>query len=208
MLDQALMIAAFLVASSAPQRARLSTFYAYEPTQVPSPAMLSVQEKRPPNGTKPGVINGGHPAAKPGQSPSYVNISGNFGGVFYVSGIGGATSQTQTSQVSVITNRSLTLAATSFRPLTSAQNPNPEMGTISYTMAIYSGTPSQMGALVAGPVSGTDAGFNGQTLSITVPEQQANENFVLVITRTLYVNPSATGQCTLVGTGNISVAIN
>ena len=82
------------------------------------------------------------------------------------------------------------------------------MGSVAYSMAIYQGTSSQLGALVAGPVTGTDAAFNGQSIEIGGDHGPINESYVLVITRTLTITGGATGACTLVGTGYIGVTLN
>lgn len=208
MLENALLLVAFVAGGHSLQRPRATGVFTYNPGEAPSISRLGVQEKLPPGGTRPAPIIGQKGAQKPTQGPSYVSISGNFGGVFYVSGVGVGTSQTQSNLIAIVTNRSLTFTPTAFKPVVSTQGATTDVGSIAYSMAIYSGTPTQIGSLVAGPVAGTDAGFNGQSLSVTVPEQQGNENFVLVLTRTLSVSSSAVGQNTLIGTGSISVAIN
>jgi hypothetical protein len=181
--------------------------FAYDPSQIAA-RVRSIQDKRLPAGPTIVGVNGSRPGSKPSLAPSYVNISGNFGGVFYVSGVGSAPSQMQTNTVNITTNRSLTFTTNSFKPLTLGQNSAESMGKVTYTMAIYQGNSGHMGALVAGPIGGTDAGFNGQTLSLGASPGQTNESYVLVISRLLTMSGQATGACMLVGTGYIGVTIN
>jgi len=142
------------------------------------------------------------------SAQTQVSISGNFGGVFYVSGVGLGSSQTESNMITVFTNRPLTFSANSFKPLMVGNTSQPGMGSITYSMALFAGTPSHLGALVCGPVSGVDAGFNSQTLTLTSAQVPGDGNLVLVFTRILTVNAGASGAQKLVGTGNISVSIN
>ncbi len=51
---------------------------------------------------------------KPSQSyVTHVSVSGNFGGVFNVTGIGSATSQVESNAIAVNTNRPITFTANS-----------------------------------------------------------------------------------------------
>lgn len=146
---------------------------------------------------------------KPGQTPpSYVNISGNFGGVFYVTGVGSSTSQSQSNLINITSNRSLTFTAISFKPLQLGSSTESAMGTVTYSMALYLGNSGHVGALIAGPVSGTDSGFNGQSVSVNSTQIPAGGTLVLRISRMLSLTGQATGACTLVGTGYIGVTIN
>ena len=190
------------------QRGRPGGVFAYNPAMEEPGERYSQVKRTPPGSTIVGDAGGNKTSVKPDLSPSFVNISGNFGGVFYVSGVGGGTSQTQTNLVNITTNRSLTFSANAFNPLSLSQTSDASVGTITYSMAIYQGTSSQLGALVAGPVSGTDAAFNGQSIGVIGNRGPVNENYVLVITRTLTITSAATGACTLLGTGNIGVTIN
>lgn len=140
--------------------------------------------------------------------PTHVEVSGNFGGIFNVDGIGTASSDTQANAISVMTNRSLTFTANSFKPLTSGQTSQSSVGSIMYSMALYQGTPTHIGGLISGPVSGADDGFNGQTLTVGITQVPKDGNLVLVLTRTLNITEKAQGSTRLVGTGNIGVTIN
>lgn len=165
-------------------------------------------------GNAPKVAEAAAPAvvselkSKPTTPSSYVSISGNFGGVFYVSGFGQGSSQTQTNLVNITTNRALTFSANSFKPLAVGNTSEGTMGNVVYSMALYQGTSAHVGALVSGPVSGTDASFNGQTVALIKAQVPTSGNFVLMISRTLTVTGTATGASTLVGTGLIGVTIN
>ena len=208
MLTYAILLASTMLGGHSSQRGRPGNVFAYSPALESVGESYSQVKRTPPGSTIVGDAGASKTAVKPDLSPSYVNISGNFGGVFYVSGVGGGTSQTQTNLVNITTNRSLTFSANAFKPLTVSQTSDASVGTITYSMAIYQGTSSQIGALVAGPVSGTDAGFNGQSVGVIGNHGPVSENFVLVITRTLTITSEATGACTLLGTGNIGVTIN
>jgi hypothetical protein len=149
------------------------------------------------------------PSHKPEPNPtSYVSVSGNFGGVFNVNGIGGSTTQTETNWIDVTSNRSLTFTANSFKPLQMGSSDEAVLGTVKYSMALYQGNSAHVGTMLAGPVSGTDGSFNGQSLSLNVAQIPSGGNLVLMISRTLTLTAMATGACTLVGTGNIGVTIN
>jgi|GEM_PF-1958357 len=145
---------------------------------------------------------------KPMQTLTHVSVSGNFGGIFNVNGIGTASSQTESNEISVNTNRPLTFTANSFKPLSAANSSVASMGSITYSMALYQGTPNHIGNLVSGPVSGTDAGFSGQSLTLVDAQIPSDGNLVLVLTRTLTLTEKALGAYKLVGTGNIGVTIN
>jgi len=184
-------------------------FFSYNPLALEE---FNKEQKAKLNGANPETIE---PEAqvKPVKKanlipPSYVSISGNFGGVFYVTGVGSAMSQTQSNFVNISTNRALAFTANSFRPLQLGSSQEGAMGTVTYTMAIYLGNSAHVGALIAGPVSGTDAGFNGRTLSVNSAQIPSGGNLVLMIGRTLTLTGQATGACTLVGTGYIGVTIN
>jgi len=193
-------IALMLAMSHGGQRGGAPKIFTYDSTQLQEWYRASHVNAEPedlPDGIK-----------KPMRGGTQVRISGNFGGVFNVSGIGESTSQTESNEISVTTNRPLTFSANSFKPLMVGNSSEPGMGSITYSMALFTGTPSHIGMRVSGPVTGTDAGFNGQTLSLTAAQVPANGNLVLVLTRTLTLTSAATGAYKIVGTGNIGVSIN
>jgi len=209
MFIQALVVLVTLAAAHVSQRAKPARIFAYNPAAL---EQFNEEQRAKLPGANPAeseAISEAKQVRKPGQGPpSYVNISGNFGGVFYVTGVGGATSQSQSNLVNITTNRGLTFSAISFRPLQLANSPESTRGTVTYTMTLYQGSSSHVGSIVAGPVSGTDAGFNGQSLAIGTAQVPSGGNLVLVINRTLTLTGQATGACTLVGTGYIGVTIN
>jgi hypothetical protein len=209
MLTHAVMMVVMLSGGSGAQRQKPSHVFAYNP--------LALEEF---NKEQQAKLNGEHPepseteaqaktVKKPNQAPaSYVSISGNFGGVFYVTGVGGSTSQTQSNFVNITTNRALTFSAISFRPLQLGGSSENAMGTVTYSMALYQGNSAHVGALIAGPVSGTDASFNGLSVAVNSAQLPSGGSLVLRISRTLTLTGQATGACTLVGTGYIGVTIN
>lgn len=212
MLTHAILIAAALTAGHSSQRPKPVRVLAYNPAALEqfNKEQESKLQKEPTQVVPVAETSDEKvPSPKPGLAgPSYVNISGNFGGVFYVSGVGSSTSQTQTNTVNIITNRALTFSANSFKPLALGNTSEAAMGSISYSMSLFQGNSSHPGVLVAGPIGGIDAGFNGKMLSVNAGQVQANGTMVLVITRTLSLTGQATGATTLVGTGYIGVTIN
>jgi len=172
--------------------------FAYDPTQ-PQQGVKS-------RGVPPSPVE--NPEKNFNPIVTHVSISGNFGGVFNISGVGDITTQTQTNVISVSTNRALTFWTNSFKPLMAGNTSEPNMGNVTYTMALYQGTSSQIGSLVSGPVSGVDSGFNGKTLVLNKSQIPSGGNLVLVLTRTLNLTASSTGASNLVGAGNIGVTIN
>ena len=204
MLAHALLIAGLMTSYSAQKPRPPMRVFQYDPAQVG--ALLHPEIKPVAEAAAPATAGA---VAKPDSKPaSYVSISGNFGGVFYVSGVGQGASQTQTNFVNVTTNRALTFSANSFKPLSLGNTSEGAMGSITYSMALFQGTSGHVGTMVAGPVSGTDASFNGQSISLLTNQISGPGNFVLMISRTLTVTGTATGASTLVGTGNIGVTIN
>jgi len=192
-----------------PQRARPVRVFAYDPLAIEALSQAAQSKTMPETPAVAEAQMASKTGRRPGQNaPSYVNISGNFGGVFYVTGIGSATSQSQSNFISITTNRALTFSANSFKPLLLGNSSEGAMGSVTYTMTLYQGTPAHVGALVSGPVSGTDVAFNGQTVAVNLAQIPADGNLVLMISRTLNLTGQATGASTLVGTGNIGVTIN
>lgn len=207
MLTHALLTVVALTAGLTSQKGRPVHVFAYDPAAY-EVFLASQQKKTVPEGAEPASPEIKVAKKSADRPPSYVYISGNFGGVFYVSGVGGSASQTQSNVIVITTNRALTFSANSFKPLQLGNSSESSMGTVTYSMAMYQGSSSHVGALISGPVSGTDSGFNGQTLVVNSAQIPTGGNLVLVLTRTLNVTGQATGACTLVGTGYIGVTIN
>jgi len=133
---------------------------------------------------------------------SYVYINGNFGGVYTVQGIGTATDVVQSNFVEILTNRNLTFTANGFYGIGAT------IGTIAYTMSILQDYPNN-GTTVAGPISGTDAGFNGGTIALNaLTSLPADGRATLKITRQLTLNQSALGGTTYTASGLIQVGVN
>jgi len=195
------IIAVLTGALQAPQRPLAHRMFTYDSAQIQAWDRANHVNQLQHSGTN----SQAHPSY---QGPTHVNVSGSFGGVFNVSGIGSATSQVSTNLISVNTNRPLTFTANSFKPLMVGNSSESVVGSIMYSMALYQGTPSRLGGLVSGPVTGIDSGFSGQVLSLANAQIPNDGNLVLVFTRTLNLNEKALGAYKLVGTGNIGVTIN
>ncbi len=208
MLNSTLIFIAAMSISAGAQRARPVHILAYDPVAY----QQFLESQRVPKMTEPEKTSSpssGTATNKPASSqPAYVYISGNFGGVFSVSGVGAGTSQTQSNLVNITTNRALTFWANSFKPLQLSGSSEGAMGSVTYSMALYQGTSSHVGALIAGPVSGTDSGFNGQSVAVNSAQISGGGSLVLLITRTLSLTGQVKGASTFKGTGFIGVTIN
>ncbi len=195
------VLAILMSAHLGAQRPTFSRPFTYQPTQIQAWYRANHIDQ----------LDASSPLASklhPMVVPTHVSLSGNFGGIFNVVGIGTSTSQTESSVVSVSTNRSLTFTANSFKPLMVGSTSVSTMGSIMYSMSLYQGTPSHIGSLVSGPVDGSDEAFNGQSLTLLPAQIPGDGNLVLVLTRTLTLTEKALGTYKLVGTGNIGVTIN
>jgi len=133
---------------------------------------------------------------------TYVYVSGNFGGVYTVQGIGSAADITQTNDVEVRTNRALSFVASGFYGL------GPAIGQISYGLSIFQDFPSN-GVQVGPTLTATDSGFNGATLyvdpALNLP---ADGRATLRLTRTLSLTQAATGGKTYTVGGYIAIGVN
>ena len=133
---------------------------------------------------------------------SYVYISGNFGGVYTVQGIGAATDVQQTNLIEIETNRNLSFTANGFYGIFSG------IGTITYTMSLLQDYPNN-GTTVAGPVGGIDATFNGGTVALNVlSELPADGRATLKLTRQLTLTQAALGGHQYLASGLIQVGVN
>jgi hypothetical protein len=134
---------------------------------------------------------------------SYVYISGNFGGVYNVQGIGAGYDGIETNQVEVRTNRSLTFTANGFYGLGSS------VGTISYTMSLLQDYPSNGVVLGGTGVALIDNNFNGATLNLNAVNQLPLDGRVtLQLTRQLTLTQNATGGKQYTAAGTIQVGVN
>jgi len=135
---------------------------------------------------------------------SYVYISGNFGGVYTVQGVGaGYDPNIEYSEVEVLTNRSLTFTAEGFYGLGSA------VGTIGYTMSLYQDFPSNGVVLGGTGAMLDDSNFNGATLELNATTMLlADGRATLQLTRQLTLTQAAQGGHTYSAGGFIGVTVN
>lgn len=137
-----------------------------------------------------------------------VTINGNFGGTFNVSGPGNGTSSRGDNNIDVSTNASLTFTATNFTTLHLSGADASSAGSIAYQMQLFAGTSSSIGSAISSSVGGTDAGFNGASLTLTVGQIPSGGNLVFKLSRTLSLSSLAIGGQTYTATGTIVVTIN
>src|ERR1019366_943831 len=90
-----------------------------------------------------------------------VNVIGNFGGTFSVSGIGSSSSSRSDGFINITTNRPLTFLAANFTILYAGLSQANTAGNITYEMQLYAGSASSVGSALTGAVGGTDNNFNG-----------------------------------------------
>jgi len=133
---------------------------------------------------------------------TYVYVSGNFGGVYNVQGVGSATDISQTNDIEVRTNRTLSFTAAGFFGL------GPNIGTVAYGLSLYQDFPAT--AVQIGPsVSGIDAGFNGSTISVNPGANlPADGRATLRLSRTLSLTQAAMGGKTYTVGGFIAIGVN
>jgi hypothetical protein len=133
---------------------------------------------------------------------TYVYISGNFGGVYNVQGIGSANDINQTNDVEVRTNRTLSFTASGFYPI------GVNIGQIAYGISLYQDYPSN-GVQIGPSVTGTDAGFNGSTVYVNPGANlPADGRATLRLSRTLTLTQAAVGGQTYKVGGYIAVGVN
>jgi len=133
---------------------------------------------------------------------TYVYISGNFGGVYTVQGIGSGTDITQTNLIEVRTNRSLSFTANGFYGI------GLSVGQIAYGISLLQDFPNN-GVTVAGPITGTDAGFNGSTVNLNaITSLPPDGRATLKLTRQLTLTQAALGGHTYLASGLIQVGVN
>ncbi len=133
---------------------------------------------------------------------TYVYVSGNFGGIYNVQGIGSASDITQTNDVEVRTNRALSFVATGFYGI------GLNLGTISYSMSMFQDYPSN-GVQIGPTITATDAGFNGSTLYVNPAlNLPADGRATLRLTRTLSLTQAALGGKTYTAGGFLAIGVN
>ncbi|MDR3689159.1 MAG: hypothetical protein P4L46_07250 [Fimbriimonas sp.] len=133
---------------------------------------------------------------------TYVYISGNFGGVYNVQGIGTASDITQTNDVEVRTNRTLSFTASGFYGI------GVNLGHVDYAISLFQDYPSN-GVQIGPTITGTDAGFNGSTVYVNPGANlPADGRATLRLTRTLNLSQAAVGGQTYTVAGFIAVGVN
>ncbi len=133
---------------------------------------------------------------------TYVYISGNFGGVYTVQGIGSATDIKQSNDVEVRTNRTLSFTASGFYGIGNS------IGHIDYGISMFQDFPSN-GVQIGPTVTGTDGGFNGSTLYVNpAVNLPADGRATLRLSRTLSLTQAAIGGQTYTAAGLIAVGVN
>ena len=133
---------------------------------------------------------------------TYVYISGNFGGVYNVQGVGTATDIQYQNDVEVRTNRPLSFVATGFYGLA------PSIGSITYAMSLWQDYPSN-GVQIGPTISAIDGGFNGSTLYVNpAANLPADGKATLRLQRTLSLTQAAIGGKQYTVAGFIAVGVN
>ena len=146
---------------------------------------------------------------KPPTTPTVsVHIIGNFSGTFNVHGAGSGASAQSDNFIDITTTEALMFTASSFTSLQLNSAPASSVGSITYEMQIYAGTSSSVGSPLTSAVSGTDAGFNGQSIILPLGSIPGDNRVVLRLSRILSINQLAAGAKDYTASGTISVSIN
>ncbi len=134
---------------------------------------------------------------------SYVYLSGNFGGVYNVQGIGAGYDGLQSNSIEVRTNRSLTFTAAGFYGMGSS------IGTIAYTMSLLQDYPTNGVVLSGTGVALIDDNFNGSTLNLNaITQLPLDGRATLQLTRQLTLTQAAQGARSYTAAGTIQVGVN
>jgi len=132
---------------------------------------------------------------------TYVYISGNFGAVYTVSGFGSGTDPlTDSNDIEIRTNRSLSFTATGFYA--------PNNASITYGIALYQDYPSN-GVQIGPTLTAVDGGFNGATLNLNAQASLPSDGkATLRLNRKLSVTQTAIGGQQYTAAGYIQVGVN
>ena len=140
---------------------------------------------------------------------TYIYVSGNFSGSFYVRGPSAGSSSTQTGEVEVRTNRPLTLVASTFTKILNSSNVvvSPSIGTITYLIKWRTGFPSTAD-IGTGTISGIDDATNGTSCSISQANISTTGLMAIQVQRTITLNQLAVGNNTYTATGKLVLTVN
>jgi len=132
---------------------------------------------------------------------TYVYISGNFGAVYTVTGFGAGTDPlTDSTDIEVRTNRSLSFTATGFYA--------PSNASITYSIALFQDYPAN-GLQIGPTLTAVDGGFNGATLGLNaISNLPADGKATLRLSRKLSVTQTALGGQQYTAAGFIQVGVN
>ena len=148
------------------------------------------------------------PAPPPPDVPTLVIVSGNFGGTFKVNGMGTAHSARNDSYVNITSNRALTFQTSGFTSLQVGGSPAGSVGSVLYEIQLYAGSANSVGDPVTGAISGTDAGFNGKSITLTIDQIPVDNHLTLRVSRTLQLTQLARGGVDYTATGTLILTIN
>lgn len=139
----------------------------------------------------------------------YVLVSGNFAAENTVRGIGTTTSSQSTNLITIETSVGLVFTTSGFGVIRNGLNvASSTAGTVAYEMTVLSGKVNNLGAIVSGPITGTDSGINAKTLTIANPPGNSKKDFVLRLRRTLTMTQLAKGGEVYTATGTLILSVN
>jgi hypothetical protein len=151
--------------------------------------------------------NSRSPGPRP-DDPTLVIVSGNFGGTFNVNGMGTAHSSRNDTYVNITSNRPLTFQTSGFTSLQSGGASASSAGSVGYEIQLYAGSANTVGDPVTAAVSGTDAGFNGKSITLTSDQIPGDNHLTLRISRTLQLTQLARGGVDYTASGTLILTIN
>lgn len=142
------------------------------------------------------------PSATASRVPPFFLVVGNFASYYEAQGYGGNTDTVREDLIEVESNEGVKITTSGF---TALKTPASSGCSVAYALEICSGTVDNVGPVLAGPISGTDTGFNGKTLTLTAANAPFNGVMVLRLTRQLTLSKGAIGATKLTATGTLKI---
>jgi len=132
-------------------------------------------------------------------------VIGNWAATLEVRGPGSGESTVHINDIAVDANTTLRFQTSNFAAPQSVRDG--VIGNIAYTLEVYAGSIGNLGTRIAGPITGTDAGFNGKQLLLPEASQPSNGRMVIRLTRQITLTQFARGDTSYSAQGTISMIV-